>query len=55
MYYYTVYDKKDNVIASGNAAECAKTMGLTIGSFYCAVDRSAKGRNKKYVFVKDEL
>ena len=38
----------DSIVAVGSAAECAKRMGISVGSFYCAVTRSLKGLQKKY-------
>jgi hypothetical protein len=54
--YYTVYlSSTDEVIAYGTSIQCAKKMNMTIGSFYCAVDRSRSGKRKKYVFIEEEI
>lgn len=52
---YTVYDNRTGfpVIVSGTASECAKAMGVSISSFYNCVDRSRKGTNKRWSFVKE--
>ena len=54
MYYYTVYNKNDEVIASGNSVICARNLGLTLGSFYCMVSRVKSGKNKKYRLIKEK-
>lgn len=51
--YYTIYNKKDEVIARGNSVQCAMALDLTLDSFYCMISRVAKGKNKKYKVVKE--
>lgn len=55
MNYYTVYDKKtDEIIASGNARECANQMHRSVESFYCTVSRNRRGIYSKYVVVVED-
>lgn len=54
MYYYTVYNKNDEVIASGNSVICARNLGLTLKSFYCMISRVERGKNKKYMVIKEK-
>ena len=55
MKYYTVYlSATDEIVASGNARECAKKLNLTLESFYCAVGRARSGKRKKYKIVEDK-
>lgn len=55
---YTVYNNKTDfpVIVDGTAQECAKAMGMTIDSFYCALARFKRPRKTqrdlKWTFVK---
>lgn len=53
--YYTVWSRKtDEVLACGTSEECAKMLGMSSSaSFRCMVSRSAKGRNKRYVVLKE--
>lgn len=44
--YYTVYNRKDFVIAQGTARECAEQMGIKLSSFYSAVCRTQKTGGK---------
>lgn len=53
MYYYAVYDKNDEIIASGSSVMCAKNLGIKLKSFYCMVSRVKSGKNKKYMVVKE--
>ena len=56
MTWYTVYDAlTDEVLASGTAPQCAKAMGMNLGSFYCAVDRTQRGVQHKYEFYKEHI
>ena len=43
---YSVYDTKTTlpVIIDGTAEACAKVMGMTLGSFYCALHRAREGK-----------
>ena len=52
---YTVYDNRTDfpVIVGGTATECAKAMGLTIESFYCAVSRARSGATKRWTIMKE--
>ena len=56
MTWYTVYLRAtDEIIASGTGPQCARAMGLTCSSFYCAVNRTAAGKQHKYFFYKERL
>lgn len=56
MIWYTVYlAATEEVVASGTGPQCAKALGMTLSSFYCAVDRTQRGRQNKYVFYKENL
>lgn len=56
MHWYTVYDATgEDLLASGTSAQCAKTLGLTLDSFYCAVTRSRTGAQNKYVILVEEI
>lgn len=52
---YTVYDNKTDfpIIVGGSAKECAAAMGITVESFYCAVDRCRKGLNKRWTILSE--
>ncbi len=54
--YYTVYlAATDEIVASGDAYECAELMGLkNVMSFYSIVSHTSKGRTNKYIFVTDK-
>lgn len=47
---YVVYDREDNIIASGSLKECASQMGLTYSSIKTIKCRGLSG----YVFVEVE-
>ena len=52
--YYTVYDAKtDDVLASGNAKECAKQLNMALSSFYSAITKNNSGEHKKYVIISE--
>ena len=55
MKYYTVYLKEtDEIVASGNAKNCAKQMGTSLASFQCLVSRVNRGIRQKYeVLIED--
>lgn len=56
MIWYTVYlTDTDEIVASGTAQECIKALGMTRGSFYSTVSNAARGKNRKYVFLKDSI
>lgn len=52
---YTVYDNRTDfpIIVGGSARACAKAMGITLESFYNAVDRSRKGKNKRWTILSE--
>lgn len=51
---YAIYDAAtEQLLALGTAEECSKVLGMTVGSFYCMVCRTASGKRKKYVVVKE--
>ncbi len=47
---YTVYNNKTDrvVIVDGEARECAKAMGVSLGTFYCTVCRARAGKIAKW-------
>ena len=49
MKEYAVYDKEDNIITVGGSRHCAKSCGLTLGSFYTYRSKNIEGRNKYYI------
>lgn len=54
-HYYTVYNAKtDEVLASGNAFECARLLNIRQDSFYKAVMKSNRGESKKYYILTDK-
>ena len=56
MRWYTEYDAAiEEILANGTSAHCAKVLGLTLDSFYCAVTRSRTGTQNKYEFVVEEI
>lgn len=56
MTWYTVYlADTDEIVASGTGPQCAKALKMTISSFYCAVDRTQRGLQHKYVFYKEQI
>jgi len=53
--YYAVYLRKtDELICSGNAAECAAAMGRSEGSFRSLVSKVCNGLNRKYEVYKEQ-
>lgn len=52
---YTVYDNKTDfpIIVGGTARECANAMGITLESFYNAVDRCRKGKNNRWTILAE--
>lgn len=54
--WYVVYDKKsDSILVTGYAEECARSLGMTLHSFYSLVSRVKKGTNNKYEVSIDNL
>ena len=54
--YYTVYDNRtDEVLAFGRSEECARQLGVTLGSFYSILSRSRKrgGVGGKYAVTQE--
>ena len=47
---YTIYNNKTDmpVIIDGTAEECAKSMKITLASFYSAVTHARTGKIKKW-------
>ena len=47
---YTVWNNKTDevVIVDGTARECAKAMGITLETFYCAVTNARNRKVKKW-------
>lgn len=46
--YFVWRQKDDELMAFGTARECAKMMGIKLGSFYSEVSRTGKGERKYY-------
>ena len=56
MIWYTVYlTDTDEIVASGTAQECIKTLGMTRHSFYSTVSKAALGQRHKYTFFKEDI
>ena len=55
MNYYTVYLRKtEQIVASGTARECTKTLGFcNVASFYSVVSKSTHGKAHRYDVVID--
>ena len=55
--YYTVYDARtDDVLAAGNAVQCAAMLGCpNARTFHSVVSKVRCGRVKKYVVVVEDL
>jgi hypothetical protein len=54
--YYSVYDRKTDtpVFIHGTAVDCAKAMGVKVGTLYHYVSRTRKGTDCKYdIFIDD--
>ena len=56
MKYYTVYhEDTDEIIAFGNAAKCAKELGLKdIRQFHAFVSKTRSGLRKHYKVVVED-
>ena len=56
MKYYTVYhEDTDEIIAFGNAAQCAQELGLkNIRQFHAFVSKTRSGLRKHYKVVVEE-
>ena len=54
---YTVWNNKTDelVICDGTAPECAKAMGMTLGSFYSMICNEKTGRIKKWTIFPTYL
>lgn len=46
---YTVYDNDGNVRAFGTAQECSDAMGIKLCSFYSAVSRGRRKKDRRIV------
>lgn len=55
--YYTVYlNKTDEIVASGNAEECAKQLSKkSLASFYSLVSKNRVGVQKRYTVVTEPI
>ena len=58
---YSVYSAKDDLplIISGTVPQCAKALGLTIGSFYSQASKQRHGRGhdgskRKWKIIRDD-
>lgn len=52
---YDVRDKRDgHLIVRGGAEECAKTMGVTYGSFLTIVNRASRGCHTRYTITSED-
>ena len=55
-HYYTVYDTKtDEVLAHGNARECARQLNIAENTFYRAVMDANRGLSNKYDILTDDF
>ena len=53
--HYSIKNKTTNeIVASGNANECAEQLSITIRSFYDLVSRAKKGLDSRYVVVVEK-
>lgn len=56
MYYTVFLAKTDEVVAFGNAEQCAKKLGLkNARQFHAVVSKTSSGIHKRYVIVKEPL
>lgn len=39
----------DEIVAAGNAAECAKVLNMTVKDFLTMVKENLKGKHRKYI------
>ncbi len=55
--YYTVYDARtDDVLAFGNAVQCAAMLGCaSYQTFHSIVSKVQHGKHKKYSVVVEDL
>lgn len=54
--YYAIYlNKTDEIIATGSSKECAKTLGISLASFYSLVSKNNRGIQKKYSIYTEPL
>lgn len=54
--YYTVYLKvSDEVVCSGTAEECARSMGKTLNGFHSMVSKNQLHRQNKYEIYKEKI
>lgn len=49
---YTVYNRKDEVVAFGDAETCARTLGIKRDSFFCAYARMGK-RSSPWKIIRE--
>lgn len=56
MNFYMIYlNRDDELIASGTAGQCARKLGIKLGSFYSLVSRAPRRENGKYAVVKQSM
>lgn len=56
MIYYTLWDNlTDEIIASGNAEECAKAMGMSVNTFRGTVSKITHKKIDKYSVIKQNI
>lgn len=47
-FYIVRLRKNDDIVAVGNALQCALKLGMTLNVFYQTVCNCKRGKNKKY-------
>lgn len=45
MNYYTIYNSRDEIIASGTAEECSKQMNTSKKTFFSIISKNKKNRS----------
>ena len=55
VYYVLYLNSNDDVVASGNAEECAKQLNINTDNFYSIVSKNKKGICHKYTVYQEEI
>lgn len=50
--YYTIYNTKDEVVASGLAEECATQMNTNLKSFFSIISKNKKHRSTYKIIIE---
>lgn len=54
--WYTIWDAHtDDLLAFGDGAMCARTLGITLNSFYTTVSRCCSGEYKCWSILKEHI